>query len=68
MTLESHPVWVELTVPGLDHDRNLKLMVSKQLFSGSTLVTRRSLNAAYKQEKRKCRAIVRSKSVHFPLK
>jgi Rps23 Pro-64 3,4-dihydroxylase Tpa1-like proline 4-hydroxylase len=53
MTPESHPAWVELTVPGLDHDRNLKLMVSKQdRFSLSTLTTRRSLNAAYKQEKR----------------
>jgi len=53
MSLESQSAWVELTVPGLDHDRNLKLMVSKQeRFSLSTLVSRRSLNPGYKQEKR----------------
>ena len=49
----SHSAYLELTVPGLDHDRNLKLMVSKQdRFSVSTLVSRRSLNPAYRQEKR----------------
>lgn len=53
MTLESLPAYVELTVPGLDHDRNLKLMISKQdRFSLSALVSRRSLNPGYKQEKR----------------
>jgi Rps23 Pro-64 3,4-dihydroxylase Tpa1-like proline 4-hydroxylase len=53
MTTESHPAWVELTVRGLDHDRNLKLMVSKQdRFCLSALVSRRSLHPGYKQEKR----------------
>ncbi len=53
MTLEGHPAYVELTVPGLDHGRNLKLMVSKQdRFSRSTLVYGRNLNLKYKQEKR----------------
>jgi Rps23 Pro-64 3,4-dihydroxylase Tpa1-like proline 4-hydroxylase len=53
MTLESHPAYVELTVPGLDHDLNLKLVVSKQdRFSRSALAYRRSLNPTYKQEKR----------------
>ena len=53
MTLESHPAYVELTVPGLDHGRDLKLMVSKQhRFSRSPLVYGRNLNLRYKQEKR----------------
>jgi len=50
---ESHPLYVELTVPGLDHGRNLKRMVSKQdRFSPSPLVYGRNQNLKYKQEKR----------------
>jgi SM-20-related protein len=53
MTLESHPAYVKLTVPGLDHARNLELMVSKQdRFSRSALVYGRNQNPRYKQEKR----------------
>ncbi len=51
--LEGHPTHVELTVPGLDHARNLTLMVSKQdRFSQSTLVYGRNRNQKYKQEAR----------------
>lgn len=53
MKQESHPSYVELTVPGLDHARNLELMVSKQdRFSRSPLVYGRNQNLRYKQEKR----------------
>jgi Rps23 Pro-64 3,4-dihydroxylase Tpa1-like proline 4-hydroxylase len=53
MTPETRPAYVELTVPGLDHDRNLELMVSKQdRFSRSAVVSGRSLHPGYKREKR----------------
>jgi Rps23 Pro-64 3,4-dihydroxylase Tpa1-like proline 4-hydroxylase len=53
--LESHPAHVALTVPGLDHDLNLKRMVSKQdRFTQSTLLYGRNRNLSHKlkQEKR----------------
>jgi Rps23 Pro-64 3,4-dihydroxylase Tpa1-like proline 4-hydroxylase len=51
MTQTSQAAWVELTVPGLDHARNLARMVSRQdRFSRSTLVYGRNLR--YEQDKR----------------
>lgn len=53
MTPDRRCVFVELEVPGLDHDRNLAQMVSKQArFSASGLKTRRSQRSAYRQDKR----------------
>jgi Rps23 Pro-64 3,4-dihydroxylase Tpa1-like proline 4-hydroxylase len=53
MTLERHPAHVELTVPGLDHGRNLKLVLSKQdRFSPSRVAYGPKRTRRYKQEQR----------------
>jgi Rps23 Pro-64 3,4-dihydroxylase Tpa1-like proline 4-hydroxylase len=53
MKQQRRPACVELTVPGLDHDQNLELVLSKQArFSRSHVVTGRDLNSGYKREKR----------------
>ena len=57
--LRGHPGYVELTVPGLDHDRNLKRMVSKQdRFSRSTVASGRGLNPGYAHKNRNSLSLV----------
>ena len=47
-TREDVPAYLELTVPGLDHDQNLKLIVGKQdRFSRSTVASGRGLGRGY---------------------
>ena len=59
MTRDSTPAYVELAVPGLDHDLNLKLMASKQdRFVRSTVASGRSLNPGYAHENRNSLSLV----------
>jgi len=58
-TREDIPAYVELTVPGLDHDRNLQLIVCKQeRFSRSTVAAGRGLNPGYAHEDRNSLSLV----------
>jgi len=59
MTRESHPACLELIVPGLDHDRNLQLVVSKQdRFSRSSVASGSGRHSGYQHVNRNSLSLV----------